>query len=87
MGEPATPTPAERTERQQLAAAIVESVRNDEKMPLPGLKAIAIQYKGLFFDAVEVENFVFTLAQEITILVQEELERPYRHGPYGGKTP
>jgi len=71
MGEPANPTPAERAERQEIAAAIVESVRNDEKMPLPGLKAITIQYKGVFFDAVEVEEFVFKLAQEITILLEE----------------
>jgi hypothetical protein len=76
MGEPANPTPTERAERQKIAAAIVESVRNDEKMPLPGLKAIAIQYKGLFFDCVDVEEFVFKLAQEITILLDEKAGRP-----------
>ena len=75
MGEPANPTPAERAERQKIAAAIVESVRNDAKMPLPGLKAIAIQYKGLFFDCVDVEEFVFKLAQEITILLDEKAGR------------
>ena len=72
MGEPANPTPTERAERQKLAAAIVESVRKDKKMPLPGLRAIAIQYKGLFFDCVEVENFVFHLAHEITLLIEEQ---------------
>ena len=71
MGEPANPTPAERLERQQIAAAIVESVRVNAKIPLPGLKAIAFQYKGVFFDAVEVENFVFHLAREITLLLEE----------------
>ena len=71
MGQPAEPTPAERAERQKIAAAIVESVRNDAKMPLPGLKAIAIQYKGLFFDAEEVEQFVFHLAHEITLLIED----------------
>ena len=71
MGEPASPTPAERAERQANARAIVESVRADEKMPLPGLKAIAIQHKGLYFDCVDVEEFVFKLAQEITILLDE----------------
>ena len=71
MGEPANPTPAERADRQASARAIVESVRADEKMPLPGLKAIAFQYKGLYFDCVEVEEFVFKLAQEITILLDE----------------
>lgn len=70
MGEPPSPTPDDRAERQKIAAAIVESVRNDEKMPLPGLTAIAIQYKGLFFDCVKVEEFVFKLAQEITILLE-----------------
>lgn len=70
MGEPANPTPAERAERQKIAAAIVESVRNDERMPLPGLTAITYS-KGLAFDAVDVENFVFQLAQEITLLVNQ----------------
>jgi hypothetical protein len=69
--KPANPTPAERAERQQIAAAIIESMRHDEKMSLPGLKAIAVQYKGVFFDAVEVEEFVFKFAQEITILLKE----------------
>ena len=71
MGEPVNPTPAERAERQKIAAAIVASVRVNAKMPLPGLKAIAIQYKGVFFDAVEVEDFVFHLAREITLLLEE----------------
>ena len=71
MGEIAQPSPAERAERQKIAAAIVESVRADEKMPLPGLKAIAIQYKGLYFDCVDVEEFVFKLAQEIILLLDE----------------
>ena len=72
MAEPANPTLAERSERQQIAAAIVASVRDNTPMPLPGLKAIAIQYKGIFFDAVEVEEFVVKLAQEITILLKEQ---------------
>lgn len=72
MGEPPSPTPAQRSERQQLAAAIVESVRTNAKMPLPGLNvAIAIQSKGIFFDVIEVEDFVFHLAHEITLLLEE----------------
>lgn len=70
MGEVAQPSAADRVKQQKIAAAIVESVRNDEKMPLP-LKAIGIQYKGLFYDVVEVEDFIFFLAQEITILMTE----------------
>ena len=71
MGEPATPTPIEREERQKIATAIVESVASDEKMPLPGLNPITLQNKGVFFDAKEVKEFVFGLAQEITILLEE----------------
>ena len=75
MGDLANPTPAEREARQTIAAAIVESVQNDEKMPLPGLKTIAIQDKGVFFDAVEVETFVFHLAHEIVLLLEDLEER------------
>lgn len=64
MPKPAKPTTAEHSEMQQLSAAIVESVRVNAKIPLPGLKAVAIQYTGIFFDAVEVEGFVLKLAQE-----------------------
>ena len=65
MEEPVEPMLVERSEMQKLAAAIVESVRVNAKMPLPGLKAVAIQYTGVFFDALEVEAFVLKLAQEI----------------------
>jgi hypothetical protein len=57
--------PADRAARQTLAAAIVEAARNNVKVPLPGLKAIAIPYQGLYFDAVEVEDFVIKLAQDL----------------------
>ena len=71
MGEPAEPTPDERAERHQVAAAIVESVIADEKMPLPGLVPIVIPNQGLFFKATDVENFVFHQAHEITLLLNE----------------
>ena len=71
MGEPAEPTPEERDERQKIAAAIVESVAADEKMPLPGLVPVAIANQGLFFKAADVENFVFHQAHEITLLLKE----------------
>ena len=71
MGEPAEPTPDERSERHQVAAAIVESVIADEKMPLPGLVPVAVAGQGLFFKASDVENFVFHQAHEITLLLKE----------------
>ena len=71
MGEVAQPPQSEREERQKLAATIVESVEADEKMPLPGLTAITLERKGLFFAAEDVENFVFHLAHEITLLLAE----------------
>jgi hypothetical protein len=88
MGEPANPTPVERSERQKIAAAIVESVRNDERMPLPGLKALTYTStsldraaRGIAFDCVDVEEFVFKLAQEITILLDEKAGRPPTEDP------
>ena len=66
MEEPVKPTRVERSEMQQIAAAIVESVRVNEKMPLPGLKTVVIPYDaGVFFDAIKVEGFVLKLAQAI----------------------
>lgn len=76
MGEPAEPTPDERDERQKRAAAIVESVAADEKMPLPGLTTVSIGGKGRFFPAEEVEEFVFHLAHEITILLRDRGAAP-----------
>jgi hypothetical protein len=61
----------EREEWQKLAAAIVAAVRDNTNVPLPGLQATAIQYKGIFFDCVDVEAFVFELALEITTLIEE----------------
>jgi len=66
MEEPVKPTRVDRSEMRQIAAAIVESVRVNVKMPLPGLKTVVIPYDaGVFFDAIEVEGFVLKLAQEI----------------------
>jgi hypothetical protein len=66
MGEPANPTPAERDKRRKKAAAIVQSVFDDEEMPT-----------GVDYDArvgtirEQVEQIVFNLAQEIMILLAE----------------
>ena len=67
----ARPTPSERAERQQIATAILESAKNNVRMPLPGLTAITVHSAGLFFNAVDVENFVLALAQEIALLLEE----------------
>lgn len=76
MGEPAEPTREERDERQKLAAAIVESVAADEKMPLPGIPTVSIGGKGRFFPADEVENLMFHLAHEITLLLRDRGAAP-----------
>jgi hypothetical protein len=71
MGEPAEPTEAERKERWQLAAAIVESVRNDEEMPI-GIewpKKVPLDCPDCPVSAIE--ELIFDLAQEITILLAE----------------
>lgn len=59
MGEPAQPTPEDRARTRELAAAIVESVRNDETMPLP---------LPLCYVHADVQTLVFRLAQEIALL-------------------
>jgi len=65
------PSAAERAETREISDAIVESVRNDERMPLPGLVAIPIQWRGLFYNCEDVETFVFRLAFEITLLLED----------------
>lgn len=60
MGEPATPSPKEREATRKLAREIVESVRNDEAMPLPA-------WLGDPISRVALEEFIFELAQEITL--------------------
>lgn len=78
MADVDNPTPIERIEQQLLAAAIVESARDNRKMPLPGLKALVYtstsvdpDARGLAFECVDVEDFVLKLAREITSLVAE----------------
>lgn len=61
MGEPATPTPADRAATRELAAKIVESVRNDERMPLPGAKSIPLTTQAALLQ----------LAQEIALLLAD----------------
>lgn len=66
MGEPATPPPAERAATRQLATAIVEAVVDEEELPI-----------GIDFDLrvadvrAQVEELVFRLAQEVTLLAEE----------------
>lgn len=62
MGDPAQPTDRDRAATRELAAAIVEAVRNDEAMP-HGLSEIA---DTLDIEEV-VESLLFRLALEITL--------------------
>lgn len=69
MGEPAMPTAIDRAITRTDAFQIVYSVTNDEKMPLP------FEWPEDPLDTAcpdcpktDVENFVFQLAQEITLL-------------------
>jgi hypothetical protein len=69
MGDPAIPPEADRKATRELAAAIVQSVVDDEAMPL-GLTAYSVG-SAQVFDKDAVETLVFQLAQEITMLVKE----------------
>lgn len=69
MGEPASPTKDQRLERRRLARAIVESVRNDETMPL-GLLTTRIEGIPVVLHD-QVTQLAFELAQEIELLHDE----------------
>lgn len=82
MGEPATPTPAERHARHQLAADIVGSVVDDEPMPLP------FEWPKTPTDCpdcpeTDVENLIFEFAQEITLLVSERIDTLIENSSFG----
>lgn len=83
MGEPAIPPPAEREATRALALAIVESVRNDEEMPLP-LDVVPVHGAGEYYRRVDVQELVFRLAQELVlssrVLWAECQEPPDRDG-------
>lgn len=66
MSEPAMPTAKDRAETRDLAARIVESVRNDEPMALPLYKTDTALVPKYYCESVE--PFAFTLAQEIELL-------------------
>lgn len=68
MGEPCQPSKKDREETRRLATAIVESVRNDERMP-----AIQIHdtIAGRFYSSNDVNAVVLQLAQEICALQEE----------------
>jgi hypothetical protein len=67
MGEPATPTEAERLATRALAASIVEAVRNDEEWPTHHHLRTSIDGLRAYFEEV-----VFALAQEVTLLLEEK---------------
>lgn len=76
MGDPATPTPAERADTRELAQRIVDSVRNDEAMPYSMTQArTGIEpwqaYEMRPTTRRSIESLVLRLAQEIALLVEE----------------
>lgn len=68
MGEPATPSSADGSAIRALAAAILDSVREDAAMPL-GLEDCHDRPRPLYHHE-DVEDLVFKLAQEICELQQ-----------------
>lgn len=76
MGEITVPTEADRIATRELAASIVESVKNDEEMPLP---AALFPRRGAI-EVEDVERFVFNLALEIVALQEDERSRIRRVG-------
>ena len=79
MGEPAIPTDADRRATRELAARVVESVRNDEAMPCRDLYTTESRMSLANCDAVAVDDLealIFGLAQEVCALRNElEIER------------
>ena len=70
MGEPTTPSPIDRVARRRFARDIIESVRNDEEMPLP-LQVVPVHGAGEHFRRTDVEQVAFDLAQELDMLRDE----------------
>ena len=71
MGEPAPPTQQQRLKRFRLARDIVESVRNDETMPLRLSVGIGQDRRTKVVALADVEQLVFDLAQELVLLTDE----------------
>lgn len=70
MGKPATPTPAARAATRELAAAVVRSVEEDERMPHGLAPAYDDKHRRLLWQT-EVEDLLAKLAQEIVSLSDE----------------
>lgn len=69
MGEPAMPSDTERLATRTLAALIVECVRDDEAIPLPGVYTPSPEVPMITREGVEL--LVFRLAQEVDLLSRE----------------
>lgn len=67
MGEPAHPTIAEREATRELAKRIVDSVRDDEAMPLP-FTVYKTREVGPAYEPGAVQATMLPLAQEIELL-------------------
>lgn len=66
MGEPATPSQAERAETLALCRAIVRAVREDMAMPDEVYSRTCMR--------VDIEAFALQLAQEVTLLAEQLAE-------------
>jgi hypothetical protein len=75
MGQPIHPTPSDRAATRELAAAVVQSVEDDEVMPL-GLIEYSLSDLGPdpAFARADVESLVMQLAQEVCELAKEKDE-------------
>lgn len=76
MGDPATPSPADRAATRELVKRIVEAVRNDERIDL-GIGYTT--FRGYterveYYTRTDVEKIVLQLAQEIE-LVADDVEK------------
>lgn len=69
MGEPITPSPSDRASTRALCEAIVESVREDKRMPLP-IDDESYGPHSVYF-ASDVRDLMMQLAQEVCALRQE----------------
>ena len=72
MGDLRTPTPSDRLSTRHLAARILQSIRDDEEMPLGLDRADSVDLmNGNAVHIADVEDLVASLAQEVCALEEE----------------
>lgn len=75
MGEPATPSSADRLATRKLASAVLEAIREDEAMPLPiGAANAGRVNQWLVYDKDDAESLIAQLCGEI-VAQHNEIER------------